>query len=343
MSIPASSQPGRSGVAAYLATLDTMTDLAAPRTAEVAARPTRRCVLDIVIPVYNEERDLPGSVRRLHRYLVAEVPYPSRITIADNASTDNTLAVARGARRGAVRRRGHPPRREGPRRGAVHRLDGLGGRRRRLHGRRSVDRPVGVDAACGAADFGPLRRRDRFPVGGVVAGGARAETRIRLSQLQLDPAWRARCPLLRCAVRLQGGARRRGAPTAAACRRHRLVLRHRAVGDRRTRRDCASTRCRSTGSTTRTRASTSCAPRSTTSRAAGGWAVRWRVARCRCASCSAASAASRWCQGVPRGMVGQMVRFGIVGVASTVAFALLYLLLTPCDGRPGREPDAHSC
>src|SRR6478735_8183566 len=94
MSIPASSQPGRSGVAAYLATLDTMTDLAAPRTAEVAARPTRRCVLDIVIPVHNEERDLPGSVRRLHRYLVAEVPYPSRITIADNASTDNTLAVA---------------------------------------------------------------------------------------------------------------------------------------------------------------------------------------------------------------------------------------------------------
>src|SRR6478735_5558496 len=71
-----------------------VTDLASPLTAEVAARPTRRCVLDIVIPVHNEEYDLPGSVRRLHRFLVAEVPYPSRITIADNASTDNTLAVA---------------------------------------------------------------------------------------------------------------------------------------------------------------------------------------------------------------------------------------------------------
>ena len=69
-----------------------MTDLAAPRTAEVSERPTRSCVLDIVIPVYNEEHDLPGSVRRLHRYLTAEVPYPSRITIADNASTDRTLA-----------------------------------------------------------------------------------------------------------------------------------------------------------------------------------------------------------------------------------------------------------
>ena len=71
-----------------------MTDLAASRTAEVPARPTHSCVLDIVIPVYNEEFDLPGSVRRLHQYLAAEVPYASRITIADNASTDNTLAVA---------------------------------------------------------------------------------------------------------------------------------------------------------------------------------------------------------------------------------------------------------
>src|SRR5689334_13353405 len=94
MSIPASSQLRRSGVAAYLETLNIVTDLAAPRTAEVAACATRSYVLDIVIPVYNEERDLPGSVRRLHEYLAAEVPYPSRITIADNASTDGTLAVA---------------------------------------------------------------------------------------------------------------------------------------------------------------------------------------------------------------------------------------------------------
>ena len=62
--------------------------------ADSTACPTRSYVLDIVIPVYNEERDLPGSVRRLHEYLAAEVPYPSRITIADNASTDSTLAVA---------------------------------------------------------------------------------------------------------------------------------------------------------------------------------------------------------------------------------------------------------
>ena len=36
--------------------------------------------------------------------------------------------------------------------------------------------------------------------------------------------------------------------------------------------------------------------------------------------------------GVPHGMVGQLVRFGIVGVASTLAYALLYLVLHPAMG-----------
>ena len=45
--------------------------------------------------MYNEERDLPGSVRRLHEFVVDEVPYPARITVADNASSDATLEVAR--------------------------------------------------------------------------------------------------------------------------------------------------------------------------------------------------------------------------------------------------------
>lgn len=51
--------------------------------------------LDIVVPVYNEQAALAGCVRRLHGYLRAEVPYTARITIADNASTDRTLEVAR--------------------------------------------------------------------------------------------------------------------------------------------------------------------------------------------------------------------------------------------------------
>ncbi|MFD0551744.1 bifunctional glycosyltransferase family 2/GtrA family protein [Streptomyces rectiviolaceus] len=51
-------------------------------------------VLDIVIPVYNEEKDLKPCVRRLHDHLVRTFPYPFRITIADNASTDRTPEVA---------------------------------------------------------------------------------------------------------------------------------------------------------------------------------------------------------------------------------------------------------
>jgi len=51
-------------------------------------------VLDVVIPVHNEEDDLAGCVRRLHAHLRNAFPYPYRITIADNASTDRTLATA---------------------------------------------------------------------------------------------------------------------------------------------------------------------------------------------------------------------------------------------------------
>ena len=51
-------------------------------------------VLDVVIPVYNEETDLEPCIRRLHAHLAEHVSYPYRITVADNASTDATLRVA---------------------------------------------------------------------------------------------------------------------------------------------------------------------------------------------------------------------------------------------------------
>ncbi|GAA0210695.1 bifunctional glycosyltransferase family 2/GtrA family protein [Actinomadura nitritigenes] len=52
-------------------------------------------LVEVVIPVYNEERVLAASVRRLHAYLADTFPYPFRITIADNASTDGTWRAAR--------------------------------------------------------------------------------------------------------------------------------------------------------------------------------------------------------------------------------------------------------
>jgi putative flippase GtrA len=53
-------------------------------------------VLDVVIPVHNEQYTVAASVRRLHHHLVQTFPYPFRITVADNASTDATSAVASG-------------------------------------------------------------------------------------------------------------------------------------------------------------------------------------------------------------------------------------------------------
>jgi len=50
--------------------------------------------LDIVVPVFNEERALEASIRRLHAYLRDDFPFSWRIVIADNASTDGTTAVA---------------------------------------------------------------------------------------------------------------------------------------------------------------------------------------------------------------------------------------------------------
>ena len=51
-------------------------------------------VVDVVVPVFNEEAALETSVRRLHEHLSTGFPFPFRITIADNASTDATPGIA---------------------------------------------------------------------------------------------------------------------------------------------------------------------------------------------------------------------------------------------------------
>lgn len=50
--------------------------------------------LDVVVPVYNEAPSLHASVRELHRVLSAIIDVPWVITIADNASIDDTPAIA---------------------------------------------------------------------------------------------------------------------------------------------------------------------------------------------------------------------------------------------------------
>ena len=55
---------------------------------------TGTVTLDVVIPVYNEERDLAASVDRVLEHL-RTLPWSYRVTIADNASTDGTAIIAR--------------------------------------------------------------------------------------------------------------------------------------------------------------------------------------------------------------------------------------------------------
>ena len=50
--------------------------------------------VDIVVPVRNEEHDLAPGVRRLVGYLREGFPFTARVTIADNGSTDGTWAIA---------------------------------------------------------------------------------------------------------------------------------------------------------------------------------------------------------------------------------------------------------
>ena len=50
--------------------------------------------VEIVIPVFNEVGSLDRSIRRLHDYLAARFPFSARVTIADNGSTDGTWEIA---------------------------------------------------------------------------------------------------------------------------------------------------------------------------------------------------------------------------------------------------------
>ncbi|MEA3019295.1 MAG: hypothetical protein QOI47_819 [Actinomycetota bacterium] len=71
-----------------------MTDLVTPaQFAETVDRTPEHPLLDLVVPVYNEEDAIVPSVRRLAEHL-RDFPYTWRISIVDNASTDATWARA---------------------------------------------------------------------------------------------------------------------------------------------------------------------------------------------------------------------------------------------------------
>ena len=197
--------------------------------------PAGHPIVDIVVPVYNEEGDLERSVRRLHAFLEGAFPFTARITIADNASTDGTWDIARRLRAelGGVE--------------AV-RLEAKGrGRALRAVWEASdaavlaymdvdlFDRPRRPAAPRRPAGERAQRPRHRQPPGARLAGRPRTQARVHLAVLQRaaprDPAH----PLQRRPVRLQGDPGRRGARGVAAHAGRRLVLRHRDAGHRRAR------------------------------------------------------------------------------------------------------------
>ncbi len=76
------------------------TSPAAPSVVDEALAPAGEHVekpsvaVEIVVPVYNEAAGLGASVERLYAYLDGDFPFTFQITIADNASTDGTWEIA---------------------------------------------------------------------------------------------------------------------------------------------------------------------------------------------------------------------------------------------------------
>ena len=315
------------------ATVDAMTDLASSCSAGVQTRPSRPTayVLDIVIPVFNEERDLAGSVRRLHRFLSAEVPYAARITVADNASTDRTLAVAR---RLAA---------ELPDVAVIHlEAKGRGGALRAAWTASTADvvAYMDVDLSTDLTALMPLVAPlisghsdvaigSRLSASSRVVRGPKREFVSRSYNLILRGALGARFSDAQCgfkAVRVH--VARQLLPLVADTGwffdTELLVIAERAglrihevpvdwIDDPDSRVDVVRT-------------------------AIDDLKGCWRVGRALATGAlplrelQTALGREPLVPGVPKGMVGQLLRFGIVGVASTLAYALLYLVLHPVLG-----------
>lgn len=291
----------------------------------------RPYVLDIVIPVFNEERDLAGSVRRLHRFLATEVPYPTRITVADNASTDDTLTVARRL----AEEFAHVE--------AIH-LDakGRGGALRAAwtSSTAAVVAYMDVDLSTDLGALMPLIAPlvsghsdiaigSRLAPSSRVVRGPKREFVSRSYNLILRGALGARFSDAQCGFKaIRADVARQLLPLVvdtgwffdtellviaecAGLRIHEVPVDW--IDDPDSRVDVVATAIEDLK---------------------GCWRVGRALATGALPLRELQSALGRepLVPGVPKGMVGQLVRFGIVGVASTLAYALLYLVLHPAIG-----------
>ncbi|MEU5404790.1 bifunctional glycosyltransferase family 2/GtrA family protein [Nocardia asteroides] len=291
-------------------------------------------VLDVVIPVYNEETDLGLCVRRLHTYLRDGFPFTARITIADNASTDATLAVARllADELDGVR---------------VLHLDAKGrGRALRAAWAGSdatvvaymdVDLSTDLNAllplvAPLVSGHSDLAIGTRLDAAARVVRGPKREIISRCYNLLLKTTLRAHFSDAQCGFKaVRGDVARELLPLVRDGEwffdTELLVLAERAglrihevpvdwIDDPDSRVDIVDT-------------------------ARKDLRGIWRLTRALATGAlpldelRAAVGREPLVAGVPLGMVGQLVRFGIVGVLSTLAYIVLYLLLQPLFGGQG--------
>ncbi|GAA4404206.1 bifunctional glycosyltransferase family 2/GtrA family protein [Tsukamurella soli] len=299
--------------------------------AELQALDVRPPVLDIVIPVYNEEHTVEKCVHTLRSYLDAHMPYSSRITIADNASVDNTLEVAN---RLAV---------EVPGVRVVH-LDRKGrGRALRQVWEASNAEVVAymdVDLSTDLKGLLPLvapllsghsdvAYGSRLARSSRVVRGPKREFISRTYNFMLHTALHARFSDAQCGFKaMRTDVARKLLPLVEDGEwffdTELLVLAERAglrihevpvdwVDDPDSRVDIVDT-----------------VKKDLKGMARVGKALA--TGRLPLDELRTSLGHNTEVEGVPPGMVGQLVRFGIIGVASTIAYAVLYLLLHPMMG-----------
>ena len=169
-------------------------------------------MLDIVVPVHNEEAQLEPRIRRLHDLPRGGFPVLAAASRSPTTrSTDGTWQIALPARRRARRRRVRAAR---ARRDAAARCT-TSGRRATPTVLAYMDVDLSTDLAAllplvAPLVSGPQRPRDRQPARPRRAGRPRPEARADLALLQPHPARVARDPVH--ATRSAGS--RRSAPTA---------------------------------------------------------------------------------------------------------------------------------
>ena len=232
--------------------------------------------VDVVIPVHNEQLDLatqrPAALRPPEAALPVHVPDHDR---GQRQRPTRRSAIAEPARAPSIPEvRAVRLEQKGRGRALREVVVGQRRRRRRLHGRRPLDRPRRRCCRCVAP---LLSGHSDVAIGTRLAPGLPRSSADRSASS--SRAATTCCCATRSALRLQRRAvRLQGDPRATSPRALLPAGGGRGAGSSTpscscspSATACASTRCPSTGSTTRARPWTSSTPRARTSRASGAW------------------------------------------------------------------------